>query len=114
MEALETALRWLATTPPYHLALGFVAAYPIVTGVMWTLTSLIFYSRNERQPLPPLPEARSSHDVVMIGTRLFVVGGWRLVGSTRTAKWPEHGLTLDLASARPAWEPFPQPFRRRA
>jgi poly-beta-1,6-N-acetyl-D-glucosamine synthase len=56
VDALETALRWLATTPPYTVALGFVAAYPIVTGVMWTLTSLIFYTRNERQPLAPLPD----------------------------------------------------------
>jgi biofilm PGA synthesis N-glycosyltransferase PgaC len=53
---LEIFLRWIAGTPPYDLALGFVAAYPIVTGVMWTLTSLIFYSRNERDPLPPLPD----------------------------------------------------------
>jgi biofilm PGA synthesis N-glycosyltransferase PgaC len=53
---LETILQWLAGTSPYQLALGFVAAYPIVTGVMWTLTSLIFYTRNERDPLPPLPD----------------------------------------------------------
>src|SRR5215207_11075992 len=53
---LETVLQWFSGTLPYHLALGFVAAYPIVTGVMWTLTSLIFYSRNERDPLPPLPD----------------------------------------------------------
>jgi len=56
MGELETILQCFAGTPPYHLALGFVAAYPIVTGVMWTLTSLIFYSRNERDPLPPLPD----------------------------------------------------------
>src|SRR5215213_2573705 len=53
---LEILLRWIAGTLPYDLALGFVAAYPIVTGVMWTLTSLIFYTRNERDPLPPLPD----------------------------------------------------------
>jgi biofilm PGA synthesis N-glycosyltransferase PgaC len=53
---LEIFLRWIAGTPPYDLALGFVAAYPILTGVMWTLTSLIFYRRNERDPLPPLPD----------------------------------------------------------
>jgi biofilm PGA synthesis N-glycosyltransferase PgaC len=53
---LEIFLRWFAGTAPYDLALGFVAAYPIVTGVMWTLTSLIFYRRNERDPLPPLPD----------------------------------------------------------
>jgi biofilm PGA synthesis N-glycosyltransferase PgaC len=54
---LETALRWFAGTPLYDVALAFVAAYPLVTGVMWTLTSLIFYSRNEREPLAPLPDS---------------------------------------------------------
>jgi biofilm PGA synthesis N-glycosyltransferase PgaC len=57
VHALEILLDWLARTPAYQLALGFVAVYPIVTGVMWTLTSLIFYTRNERDPLPALPEA---------------------------------------------------------
>jgi biofilm PGA synthesis N-glycosyltransferase PgaC len=56
MDALETLLAWIAATPMYGLALGFVAAYPIITGVTWTLTSLIFYSRNERDPLPPVPD----------------------------------------------------------
>jgi len=56
MHELEVILQWLAGTPPYHLALGFVAAYPLVTGVMWTLTSLIFYTRNERDPVPALPD----------------------------------------------------------
>lgn len=50
-------LQWLAQSVPYRLALGFVAAYPIVTGVMWTLTSLIFFSRNEREPLSCPPDA---------------------------------------------------------
>ena len=50
MHHLDSILRWMAETPPYVIALGFVAAYPIVTGVMWTLTSLIFYGRNERVP----------------------------------------------------------------
>jgi poly-beta-1,6-N-acetyl-D-glucosamine synthase len=54
---LAAILGWVAGTPPYDVALGFVAAYPIVTGVMWTLTSLIFYGRNERDPLPPASDA---------------------------------------------------------
>jgi biofilm PGA synthesis N-glycosyltransferase PgaC len=54
MDWLASILRWAAQTPVYDLALGFVAAYPIVTAVMWTITSLIFFRRNERQPLPPL------------------------------------------------------------
>ena len=32
----------------------------------------------EWQPLPDLPEPRSSHDAVVIGDRLFVAGGWQL------------------------------------
>jgi biofilm PGA synthesis N-glycosyltransferase PgaC len=50
MDVLAPVLRWLAGTPPYDIALGFVALYPLVTGVMWTLTSLIFWGRNERVP----------------------------------------------------------------
>jgi biofilm PGA synthesis N-glycosyltransferase PgaC len=53
MDAMETLLQWLAGTPVYAVALAFVAGYPILTGVTWTLTSLIFYSRNEREPLAP-------------------------------------------------------------
>src|ERR671935_287733 len=53
MDQLDSILRWIAHTPPYIVGLAFVAAYPIVTGVMWTLTSLIFYGRNERTPLAP-------------------------------------------------------------
>jgi poly-beta-1,6-N-acetyl-D-glucosamine synthase len=56
MQALRDILQWLSGTPPYALALGFVAAYPLITGVMWTLTSLIFYTRNERDPLSLRPE----------------------------------------------------------
>jgi biofilm PGA synthesis N-glycosyltransferase PgaC len=56
MHEIETILQWFAGTLPYDLALGFVATYPIVTGVMWTLTSLIFYTRNERDPLAAQPD----------------------------------------------------------
>jgi biofilm PGA synthesis N-glycosyltransferase PgaC len=53
MHWLAPILRWLADTPPYAIALAFVAGYPILTGVMWTLTSLIFYGRNERDAAQP-------------------------------------------------------------
>lgn len=57
LDWLAPVLRFLATTPPYHVALAFVAAYPIITGVMWTLTSLMFYRRTERHALPPQDES---------------------------------------------------------
>lgn len=65
-ELLETTLQWVAGTPPYRLALGFVAAYPLITGVMWTLTSLIFYRRNEREPLPVQPDASLPYVSVLV------------------------------------------------
>ena len=53
MDIVADILRWAAGTIPYKVDLAFVAIYPIVTGVMWTLTSLIFYTRTERHALPP-------------------------------------------------------------
>ncbi len=53
MHWLASVLSWAAQTPVYTVALGFVAAYPILTGVMWTLTSLIFFRRNELHPPAP-------------------------------------------------------------
>ena len=55
---LTDVLGWMAGTPVYGVALAFVAAYPIFTGVMWTLTSVVFYRRNERGPQPIPSEDR--------------------------------------------------------
>ncbi len=65
------------------------------------------------EALPPLPLARSSHDVVVVGNTLFVVGGWNLKGGAPT-EWPDSMELLDLTAAAPAWHRTPQPFRRRA
>jgi biofilm PGA synthesis N-glycosyltransferase PgaC len=51
MSALAAVMDWISHTPPYVVALAFIAGYPIATGVMWTLTALIFYARNERDEL---------------------------------------------------------------
>ena len=53
---MQALLEWVATTPPYRVALAFVAAYPLITGVMWTITSLIFFQRNERSPFPAVDD----------------------------------------------------------
>jgi hypothetical protein len=65
------------------------------------------------EPLPPLPDPRSSHDVVVIGDKLIVTGGWTLKGSDRT-EWRDTLNVLDLAAPQPAWRSIPQPFKRRA
>ena len=46
------ALSALAHSLPYEAILLFVALYPVLTGVMWTFTSVVFYRRNEVSPLP--------------------------------------------------------------
>lgn len=64
--------------------------------------------------LAPLPEARSSHDAVVIGDKLYVVGGWTLSGD-RKGKWLDTAWAFDLAKPDGQWEPIAKPnFRRRA
>jgi N-acetylneuraminic acid mutarotase len=67
--------------------------------------------------LPKLPERRSSHDSIVIGDKLYVIGGWALGGETRRAhgaNWHKTYLTLDLAKPDATWQTHPQPFERRA
>jgi N-acetylneuraminic acid mutarotase len=64
--------------------------------------------------LPSLPEARSSHDAVVVGDRVYVLGGWRLAGRGVDPVWYEGGLVLDLSAEAPAWEPLAQSFVKRA
>lgn len=66
------------------------------------------------EPLPPLPAGRSSHDVVVAGDRLVVVGGWQMKGRGEKSTWHDTALVLDLTSPGAKWESIPQPFQRRA
>ena len=63
---------------------------------------------------PDLPSPRSSHEAVLVGRRLFVVGGWRLSGASGDGVWEDTMYSIDLSAEEPAWETHPQPFRRRA
>src|SRR5690606_26337371 len=65
------------------------------------------------QALPKLPTPRSSHDVAVVGDKLYVVGGWFMQGDDEH-KWLNTVEVLDLASSDPAWTTIPQPFSRRA
>jgi DNA-directed RNA polymerase omega subunit len=56
---------------------------------------------------------RSSHDVVTVGTRLVVVGGWEMKSGAKS-EWADTTLILDTSAKSPKWESVPQPFKRRA
>lgn len=64
--------------------------------------------------LPPLPQARSSHDAVVYDDHLYVAGGWQLRGSDQPAVWITDLAVLDLRHADARWQTVPQPFQRRA
>jgi len=65
------------------------------------------------ESLPSLPEPRSSHDFVVIGSKLIVTGGWALQGKSGQ-KWMGTLQVLDLGAIHPAWKSASQPFKRRA
>lgn len=65
--------------------------------------------------LPSLPQPRSSHDAVLIGDTLWVVGGWTLDGGSTT--WCDTIAALDLSSGSVSdarWVEHAAPFSRRA
>ena len=65
------------------------------------------------ETLPPLPEPRSSHDVVVVGTKLIVTGGWTLRSPAGT-QWLDTMEVLDLSAGQSEWKSASQPFKRRA
>ncbi|MCW0219723.1 MAG: PQQ-binding-like beta-propeller repeat protein [Prosthecobacter sp.] len=65
------------------------------------------------KPLPKLPQRRSSHDSILVGKTLYVVGGWAMLGG-RSTEWHNTYLTLDLTDPKAEWQTYPQPFERRA
>ncbi len=69
---------------------------------------------NSWKNLPSLPEPRSSHDSVIIGSDLIVVGGWRLNGSSKDGEWLSTVYRLNLQNPT-AWVKLSEaPFKRRA
>lgn len=69
---------------------------------------------NKWVPIVSLPAGRSSHDLVVAGDKLIVVGGWESRGKGNMPLWHGTSLTLDLKSTDAKWESIPQPFQRRA
>jgi hypothetical protein len=64
--------------------------------------------------LAPLPQPRSSHNAVVIGDTLYVVGGWKLSGDS-SGEWQAGALAIDLTDPSAGWRELPEPpFKRRA
>ena len=96
---------------------GMTAANATATeqAVLHSTRSVARYSvaADRWEPLPDLPVGRSSHDAVITGGVLYVVGGWELRGPDEDAVWADSVLALDLQGGT-AWREIPAPFQRRA
>lgn len=66
--------------------------------------------------LPPLPTPRSTHDAVVVGDKIYVIGGWWMKGGdSNNAVFLDTAVVFDSARAGAEWESLPAPpFRRRA
>jgi N-acetylneuraminic acid mutarotase len=64
--------------------------------------------------LPDMPAGRSSHDAVMVGSKLIVVGGWDMKGGDKESDWYSTAFILDLEKQPLKWETVKQPFVRRS
>jgi N-acetylneuraminic acid mutarotase len=88
-------------------------------GEKWNLHSSRDFARfdsksGQWQDLAPLPRGRSSHDAAMLGSKLFVIGGWELAGEG-DGDWHTTAYVADLAAETPEWKEIaPPPFSRRA
>lgn len=69
---------------------------------------------NSWSELPNLPESRSSHDAAILGSMIYVVGGWTLAGDMET-QWHDTAWCMDISKENPTWRAIAQPpFQRRA
>jgi N-acetylneuraminic acid mutarotase len=65
--------------------------------------------------LPKLPAPRSTHDAVVAGEKVYVIGGWKMDGGAANSEFSEDALVFDLAKSGASWEKLPAPpFQRRA
>lgn len=71
-------------------------------------------SHDRWEPLPSLPEPRSSHQAVVVGSTLYVVGGWGLEGGMNDNVWRDTMLTADLSQPTLVWSSVKVPFQVRA
>ena len=66
------------------------------------------------QALPDIPVGLSSHGAALVGSRIYLVGGWTLSGEPRTGTWNTQMRVLDLGAPDAGWQAVEMPFQRRA
>ena len=66
------------------------------------------------EPFKPLPEPRSSHDVILHNGIIYIVGGWDMRGEDGGEYWCDTVSFIDLKDTDPEWQAMEQPFMRRA
>lgn len=84
---------------------------------LWSVSEVAAYDpkSNEWSNLAPLPAPRSSHDAAVIGSTIYVVGGWQLRGADADPVWHDTAWSLDLSAPHPTWQALATPpFQRRA
>jgi hypothetical protein len=64
--------------------------------------------------LAPLPTPRSTHDAVVIGRKIYAVGGWTMKGATEESAYLKNMAVFDLNAPDQGWKVIEQPFQRRA
>ncbi len=63
----------------------------------------------------PLPEPRSSHDAVVVGNEVIVIGGWTMAGDGVKGVWLTTVWSADLTQWPLKWKTLAEtPFKRRA
>lgn len=80
-----------------------------------SLSEFVFFDPEENawQQLPSLPTGRSSFDACVVGSRIYVVGGWNMAGDDDPV-WASDMLSFDMSIENGKWESTDVPFRTRA
>ena len=83
---------------------------------LYSLADFARYNVRERKwtDLSPMPEERSSHETVIVGSKIYVGGGWKMDGESGGKFWHDTMFVVDLRESEPKWKLLPQPFQRRA
>lgn len=88
-------------------------------GEKWELYSTRDFAKfdaktGQWQELTPLPQGRSSHDATLLGSKLYVVGGWEMKGKDES-DWHDTAWMCDLSESKLEWKEIAKPgFSRRA